>query len=111
MDTSRIDDLKRRIEDLRDQRARIDYAIELHTAELHALEAKGQDEEKGAEVLEVKPALLPKTALHRGPPAPHSRPLIAGCTHLLPQEGQVGRETAPSSSEVRYRSMLRTSGD
>jgi len=44
MDTSRIDDLKRRIEDLREQRARIDYAIELHMAELHALEAKGEAE-------------------------------------------------------------------
>jgi len=56
MDASRIDDLKRRIGDLRDQRGRIDYAIELHMAELHALEARGVAEEKGAEVLEVKPA-------------------------------------------------------
>jgi hypothetical protein len=56
MDTSRIDDLKRKIEDLRDQRARIDHSIELHLAELHALEAKDEAEEKGAEVLEVKPA-------------------------------------------------------
>jgi hypothetical protein len=56
MDASRIDDLKRRIEDLRDQRARIDYAIELHMAELHAHEAKGQAEERGGEVLKVKPA-------------------------------------------------------
>jgi hypothetical protein len=56
VDTSRIDDLKRRIEGLRYQRARIDYAIELHMAELHALEANGVAEEKGDEVLEVKPA-------------------------------------------------------
>jgi hypothetical protein len=56
MDSSRIDDLKRRIEDLRDQRARIDYAIELQMAELHALEAGEQAEERGGEVLEVKPA-------------------------------------------------------
>ena len=56
MDTSRIDYLKKRIEGLRDQRARIDYAIELHLAELHALEAKGQAEDRGGEVLEVKPA-------------------------------------------------------
>ena len=57
MDISRIDDLRRRIEDLRDQRARIDYAIEPHMAELHAQEARGQAEEKGAEALEVNPAL------------------------------------------------------
>ena len=55
MDTSWIDDLNRRIEDLRDQRARID-AIELHMAELHALEARGQAEERGGEVLEARPA-------------------------------------------------------
>jgi len=56
MDTSRIEDLKRRIEDLRDQRDRIDYAIETHMAELHALEAEEVAEEKGVEVLEVRPA-------------------------------------------------------
>jgi hypothetical protein len=56
MDASRIDDLKRRIEDLRNQRARIEYSIELHMAELHALEASGNAEERSAEVLEVKPA-------------------------------------------------------
>ena len=41
VDTSRIDDHKRSIEVPQDQRARIDYAIELHMAELHALGAKG----------------------------------------------------------------------
>ena len=56
MDASRIDDLKRRIEDLRDQRARIDLPMELHLAELYAQEARGQAEERGADVLEVKPA-------------------------------------------------------
>jgi hypothetical protein len=56
VDPSRIDDLKRRIEGLRDQRARIDYAIELHMDELHALEATERAEERGAEVLEAEPA-------------------------------------------------------
>jgi hypothetical protein len=56
VDTSRIDDHKRSIEVLQDQRARIDYAIELHMAELHALEAKDEAEERGEEVLEVRPA-------------------------------------------------------
>jgi len=55
MDTNRIDDLKRRIEDLREQRAQIDY-IELHTAELHVLEAEEVAEERGGEVLEIRPA-------------------------------------------------------
>ncbi len=40
---------------LREQRARIDYAIELVIAELDALETKEQSEKKGAEVLEVEP--------------------------------------------------------
>jgi hypothetical protein len=53
---SRVDDLKREIEDSRDQRARIYYTIELHMAELHALEAEEVAEEKGGEVLEVRPA-------------------------------------------------------
>lgn len=56
MDASRINDLKRKIEDLREQRARIDYAIELHMAELRALEARGEAEERGAKVLEARPA-------------------------------------------------------
>jgi len=56
VDTSRIDDHKRSIEVPQDQRARIDYAIELHMAELHALEAKDEAEERGEEVLVVRPA-------------------------------------------------------
>jgi len=63
--------------------------------------AAGQDSQK-MPGLASEPALFPKTALHRGPPALHSRPLIAGCTHLPPQEGQVGRETAPFFVEVGY---------
>jgi hypothetical protein len=55
MNPKRTADLKRRIEDLRDQRARIDYAIELHTAELRALEAEEAAEETGGEVMEVRP--------------------------------------------------------
>jgi hypothetical protein len=56
MKPNRITDLKREIKDLRDQRARIDYAIEQQTAELRALEAEEAAEEKGGDVMEVRPA-------------------------------------------------------
>lgn len=46
--------LRRRLEVLREQRARIDYAIELLEAQLDAQE---RAEKKGAEVLEVEPAM------------------------------------------------------
>jgi hypothetical protein len=47
MDIGRIDDLKRRIEDLQGKKARMDCVIELHAAEFNAPEAKGLGEERG----------------------------------------------------------------
>jgi hypothetical protein len=49
-------DLKRRLEALKEHRAQIDKAIAILESQIDAREAKERAHEKGAEVLEIKPA-------------------------------------------------------
>ena len=50
------EDLRKRIEVLREQKAWIDNAINTHESQLEALEIHERAEEKDTEIIEVKPA-------------------------------------------------------